>query len=89
MEEEGIESDRSELIDPNRPDKSDEEEEEQAKEERLKIWEEHSGAKHNLEEPDILFIGDDEWLCIWFENIKKEKKRSLWWGGMHVLSQLK
>ncbi|KAI8535823.1 hypothetical protein RHMOL_Rhmol10G0204200 [Rhododendron molle] len=68
-EEEDVESDQSEVIDPDMGD------EEQAKEEKLSKWKEHSWAKHNLEDPDIPFVEDDEWLPIRFENRKKEKER--------------
>ncbi|KAI8550482.1 hypothetical protein RHMOL_Rhmol06G0110200 [Rhododendron molle] len=69
-EEEEVESDQSEVINPDMSD-----EEEQAKEGKLRKWKEHSWANHNLEDPDIPFVEDDEWLRIWFENRKKEKER--------------
>ncbi|KAI8530332.1 hypothetical protein RHMOL_Rhmol11G0049100 [Rhododendron molle] len=47
MEEEDNESNQSEVIDLDMSNKSDEEE--RAKEEKLRKWEEHSWAKHNLE----------------------------------------
>ncbi|KAI8530080.1 hypothetical protein RHMOL_Rhmol11G0027400 [Rhododendron molle] len=74
-EEEDVESDQSEVIDPDMGD-----EEEQAKEEILQKWKEHPWAKHNLEDPDIPFVENDEWLRIWFENRKKEKERVIMMG---------
>ncbi|KAI8568211.1 hypothetical protein RHMOL_Rhmol02G0180300 [Rhododendron molle] len=50
-------------------------EEERAKEEKLRKWKDHSWVKHNLEDLDIPFVEEYEWLHIWFENRKKEKER--------------